>query len=202
MGGVEEALAVVVESAGHLQEITGAGVPLGIAAHSMGGLLAFLTLAHYPEKFRFAWINGTLVNPAHGRPWQKAVVRAFAALFPTMTVRTGVRPALCVAPDLVVPDELNHGRVSLALGASLLLAAEGLGDEVKRISPQLRLLMTHGDEDPVCPAGSARDLFDRLEMQKKRFVSYPGLRHETFRDVGKEELFSAIGDWLELVVFR
>ena len=120
-------------------------------------------------------------------------------LMPGFTVGNGVRAAMC-SHRKEARDPLSHRRVSLGLGASLIASAAELRDEIKGMPPSLMLLGTHGEDAPVCTIGLSRELIEAAGAERKQFVSYPGMLHETFRDDGAELLFADLERWLAGVV--
>ena len=195
MEGVSEAHEVLDEIMEWLEREVPGGVR-GMVAHSMGGFLGLLYLLRRPRVFHFCWANGVLVDPGWGQGvLMRSVARVLAPLVPNVTVGNGVRASMC-SHRAELRDPLSHRRVSIGLGASLMAAAGELERGVAAMDPGLMLLVTHGGDDPVCPPEITERLIAKAGARRKRFVIYPRMLHETFRDEGAESLFEEVGRWL------
>jgi alpha-beta hydrolase superfamily lysophospholipase len=61
----------------------------------------------------------------------------------------------------------------------------------------LPLLLIHGSQDKLTsPQGSQE--FAEKNKDKVSFRLFEGMYHETHHEIGKEEVFKTIGDWLGL----
>lgn len=57
-------------------------------------------------------------------------------------------------------------------------------------------LILHGSEDPIADPNAARELHERLGSADKTLRFYDGMRHETLREVGREEVMRDLIGWL------
>lgn len=183
-------------------------LPIGIAGHSMGGLLTLrhLTLAlqgklPMPE---YCWVNAPLLHPANGRkPWFIKLVRQIARLAPTFTIHTGVTPNMCRQGEEETgklpkdPAALGHQRVSIRWGIELLKAEVLVQNNLPIFENNIPFLYTQGGEDIVCPPPLAQRFFKKLHLPNKTYQQYPNMRHETFAETEREKLFETIATWLD-----
>ena len=193
---IDEAIASAVR---RLRELV-PGKPIGIAGHSMGGLMV---MDHFARgkggDFRWAWLSSTLVEASHGKPvWLQRLGRAVAKFWPSFTISTGVRPKDLVEggadPDLVARERASgtHNRISVGWGMELLRSSRRVDRAADHLFGDRPVLLTHGDDDSVCPIGYARALFERLPSPDKEFVVIPGGKHEPWHGA---ELIGKICDW-------
>ncbi len=176
--------------------------PLGLFAHSMGGLVALDYLPRRNGLFRFAWISSPLIEPgANQPPFLLAVSRHIANFFPRFPFDTKVRSEQLRHPDPetgVIPgDPLMHHRVSAAFGAELLQTSAKLAETSREFDEDLQLLMTHGSEDNVCSPKTSRALFDTLPVRRKAYVTVGGSLHEPLHDDRADWVLEQAGKWLD-----
>ncbi|MFV1995157.1 MAG: alpha/beta fold hydrolase [Verrucomicrobiales bacterium] len=197
--GAEAVETVIHESVARLGELLGQGARLGVAAHSMGAFFVLRLLQQEPDLFEFAWLSSPLVRPGeHRSRVVREILRVAARFFPGLTVSSKIRPELCRRRRGEDDDDaLIHHRVSLSLGAALLDMEEAVARGVSAMNPLLALLVTHGEEDQICPARYSRELFDAMNLENKRYLLLPDHMHEPFRDEGSEEVLAAVGRWLD-----
>lgn len=182
-------------------------LPVGIAGHSMGGLL---TLRHLALSLRgelplpsFCWVNGPLLHPANGHPeWFVQIAHKIAKLLPTKTIGTKVTTEQCSrgdanddrAPKL---SELGHHRVSLSWGSRLIEAAELVQTTLPSATFHNPFLLTQGLDDQICPPEFAHKLFQQLQWPKKEYIGLDAMRHETFAEPHRQILFDKLADWID-----
>lgn len=181
------------------------GAQVGIAGHSMGGFLSLYYLTEKPEVFDFAWISSPLIDPGHGISRMVRIIgRVLSLIFPRLALRSKVRSSQCKRdPEEIQAsraDPLVHRYMTLALGAMLLKHSPELSLRCQNLSPRLKLLITHGSEDVICPSHFSRLYFDQLTLPMKRYELFEGLLHEPFNDIGKEQVFAALENWLDEMV--
>jgi len=179
------------------------GAPVGVFAHSMGGLLAIDWLAA-PDAPRpaFLWLSSPLVNPRHRQPKLLLTAsRILGQLAPWLTLHSRVRPGDCRRDDpqidLSPAIATLHDRIRLGWAIELLAVADRLSQSVASLPARLPVLLTQGLADPVCPADFARRLFAALPCAPKRLVEIPAARHEPFDDSCRDQLLAAAAAWLE-----
>lgn len=182
------------------------GLATGIAGHSMGGLL---TLRHLLraldgelEEPKFCWVNAPLLDPADGRSrWFVEGARLLAQIAPNLTINTGVSPEMCRSNAEGEPSptesELGHQRISLGWGVGLLEMAASVTGRLPTKTLIHPFLLTQGSADQVCPAKYAAALYDKLDWPNKQYTSFTGMRHETFEEANKQELFDTVAEWLD-----
>lgn len=181
----------------------------GWVAHSMGGLLAIHHVSRLTQPTpRYLWLSSPLIDPGAGRSWfMHCLTRCFGGVFPRIPLRTGVRASDCreaderQEPDRTIMDELGHDRITLGWASALLRLGDSLPSAVAALDRSIRVLVTQGLDDPICPPDFARRFFDQLPQESKRWIGLPGARHEPFADSNADELKKAVATWLDEEVF-
>ncbi|MEM1295607.1 MAG: alpha/beta fold hydrolase [Verrucomicrobiota bacterium] len=180
--------------------------PIGVFAHSMGGLVALDYLPRRSELFHFAWISSPLIDPSAGQP--PILVKLSKWLgpwLPWLSLGTGVRSELLRHPDpktgTVEKDPLMHSKVSASFGAELIQKGVGLPQNIEKMDSSLKVLMSHGTEDHVCSPEASRKLFDLVPATQMAFVSVEGSPHEPLHDSRAEWLLEKVDGWLDELGF-
>lgn len=182
------------------------GLPCGIAGHSMGGLLTLrhlaLSLDHKLPTPEFCWVNAPLLHPRGDRPdWYVRMATLLANIAPSTTIHTGVTPEMCQLEDSSRlpkdPLSLGHQRVSLGWGSELLKIEEYTHRILLKKTYSQPFLFTQGGADEVCPPSDAEHFYKKLSFSNKSYQLFPEMRHETFAEAKREELFTLVGDWLD-----
>jgi alpha-beta hydrolase superfamily lysophospholipase len=173
-------------------------------AHSMGALAGLRFLQQAPEIFRFAWLSSPLVKVGARRgPVVRMFTRIAAEIVPFLTIDSGVRPEDCrPIREGEEPDPLLHYRISVAWAAACLKLEAEIAADLSRLDPELKLLITHGANDIVCPPEFSRALFDSLQLAAKEYALIEGMMHEPFRGESRRvEVLARAGAWLDQLGF-
>ncbi len=183
--------------------------PYGVMGHSMGGLLALrhLILAgrdHYPMP-DFAWLSSPLIHPGGRRSeWYKAILRFFTPIIPSLTVTTGVTSQMCHVKShypkqrpALKKRQLWHRRISLGWARALLDIEQLVRQHASDIPASVPVICTQGEDDPVCPAQTARDLFRQLPNTEKVYCEFEDMLHDPFNGEASDQLFAALETWLD-----
>ncbi|MEM1083104.1 MAG: alpha/beta fold hydrolase [Verrucomicrobiota bacterium] len=197
LGDWEKVEAIFDESVALLRREAGDQVPLGIVAHSMGGMLGLRYLEVKPEVFSHAWLSSPLLRPTEMRaPWLRLLLKGMAAVMPGLAFDTGVRTHQCrVQAEGEISDPYLHRQVTVGWGVEIWKIEERLWAELDQLAPGLQLLITQGDADVVCPPKHARDLFDRLRMRDKELKTLEGELHEPLFGIQAAMVQELVKSW-------
>lgn len=192
-------LATDTQLVDHLAELcaTIAG-PVILIGHSLGGLVAASAVAH--ERVRPAGL--VLSSPALAVPtkaWQRAALAVLPRWAPNLTLGNGLEPVfLSHDPNIVQAyrdDPLVHDRICARLGG--YVAHEGRRVRERAASwPVRTLLLYAGDDRLVDPTGSD-DWARRAPSARVQSRRFDLLYHEIFNEPDAQEVFKALGDWLD-----
>ena len=164
------------------------GIPVWLAGHSLGAVAAAVSAARDPGRYAGLILSGAAVSPLD---W-------VAALGEPGAPDLDLDPA-GLSADPFYLDELAHDPLAFtsAAGArSLATVLPAAWDELAGSFGQVTLpvLFVHGAEDPVVPAGHAREWAGRLK--RGRLAEFPGARHDILNETVHREVAAAIADFV------
>ena len=182
----------------------------GIYAHSTGAFL-FLQYLLWKEKepdetphFSRIWLSSPLLRPGHNQStFKKTAAEWVAKVAPRLPLSTGVSHSqVCHVehPDVssTKADFAGcHNLVSARFGFNLIKAEDNILEAASLIPENTRLFLAQGDDDNICPASFAFDLFDRIRVPDKVFFFVSDARHEIFREPMRRSYFSAVRAWFQ-----
>src|SRR5262249_2934800 len=92
-------------------------------------------------------------------------------------------------------DPLRHTRKTARLYTEMFV--HGPRDALARAG-KLRVpyLVLHGADDPLVAVAASRRLYEAAQLPPRAMHVYPGLRHEIFREIGREQVYDDIIAWL------
>ncbi len=181
----------------------GADLRQVILGHSMGGLIALTLLHDSPGAFTEAVVSGPGINVKRGvNPALLAVSKVLRLLVPFMTLDNTLNPKeLCTDPAVVeayVADPLVHRRISSRLFNGMIAAGQRVRTSPGVFPRDLRLLLMHGADDPICYADDTEKLFADLPMEDKTLKIFDGMLHEILNERAQADVFAEIDTFLGL----
>ena len=208
IAGVAIAAALIAEAQAHLRSLLPPGGPVGIYAHSAGAFFALDYLSKQgrvadPTLLDWVWLSSPLLQPEYGQSrWRKLAAALAAKLAPRLTFDTGVRSERCRHRDENRDEprdvvDLCHHLVSARLGADLLVHARNIERKASAIGDPVRLLITQGAEDAICPPAFSREFFERVPARDKTYTLLPGLLHEPLREPDNSRVLAAVEKWFD-----
>jgi alpha-beta hydrolase superfamily lysophospholipase len=173
--------------------------PRFLYGHSLGGNLVLNYVLRRPsENLRGAIASGPWLRLAFEPPAYKVfLARSVGKLWPTLLQPSGLQPKdLSHDPAVVkayVEDPLVHDRISA--GMFLEAYQAGLWALEHAADLGLPVLLMHGSEDRLTSAEASREFCQRAGGQCT-FRLWEGMYHEVHNEVGKEEVYCTVLDWL------
>jgi lysophospholipase len=171
-------------------------VPLG---HSFGGatVLSTVLAGKLRRSKRFIVSSPALKLKVAVPGWKIALGNATSRLMPRFTLDTPTHGELLSRiPDVADAydhDPLVHGKMSSRLYAEWQQATKDIAARAGQIKIPF-LILAGSDDNLIDPAGS-RELNSHAPSKSELHV-FEGRLHEPFNDVGSEEVFQMIADWL------
>ncbi|HLL01635.1 MAG TPA: lysophospholipase [Myxococcaceae bacterium] len=175
------------------------GRPVFLLGHSLGSIIALDYALHHPLGLSGLILSGLAVDPVGAAtPLLVATARLMSRIWPTLSMAVKLdKAALSRIPEVVseyIADPLVHGLGSARWGTECLDAIAWCKAHASRL--QLPLLVVHGDSDRINTAAGARLVFEAARSQDKRLVLVPGGHHEPHNDLGREQTFQALEEYL------
>ncbi len=93
-------------------------------------------------------------------------------------------------------DRLNHSVATPKFFFSMKEAMEGLISSDLCIPPKTRVLFQIAGEDEIVDADAAKSFFENLKHEDKKLIVYPGLYHEIYNELVKENVFDDLKSWI------
>jgi len=176
----------------------GQAPPLVLLGHSQGALAVLHTLHRHPE---LAPAGLVLASPLLGLG-RKTVVygRVLSALLrfaPRLRVRTQTNPRRLTTDSTLWPrylaDPLRKTGVTRRYFHAMIAGIAKARAEMTHLSAPL-LLLEAGDER-VVSSRAIGQWFEAAVAPEKSRRQYPGMRHELFNDVGREQVLADVLNW-------
>ena len=197
-------------------------VPHFLLGHSMGSLIARLTVTAYPEEYEGLILSGTLgPNP---------LAKVSAPLIRFLKRKNGERTPSPFLDKLLFGSHTKKidnpktdkdwlSRDSHKVKAYIedpfssflfttkgyedliTLSIEANGKDTFKNTPPLPILLISGDMDPVGNYGKGvRFVYDQFqgEHHDVKMILYPGGRHEMLNETNREEVYEDILHWLNI----
>lgn len=172
---------------------------LFVAAHSMGSLIAARWgIDHWREPAGFVLSSPYLrlaMRPPLVKVWG---ARLAGRVVPWLPVATGLdSSALTSDPELQVWTDHDplYGRKTTPRWFDEASRAQA---EVLERAGEFRapLLVLAAGDDTIADAAASRRFVEQVRSEDKRFVLYPGFRHEIFNEVERERPIAEAVAWL------
>jgi acylglycerol lipase len=179
-------------------QVSGLGevVPLG---HSFGGvvMLSMALAGKLTHAKRFVLSSPALKLKANVPAWKTKLATVVSRVAPTLAMNNEVDArTVSRIPEVVEAyrtDPLVHGKISSRLYVEWQQAA---AEDVQRAAQiKLPFLILAGTDDRLIDSTGSQQLHDATrKVSELRMLE--GRYHEPFNDVGSEEVFSIIAQWL------
>jgi alpha-beta hydrolase superfamily lysophospholipase len=175
------------------------GRPVFLLGHSLGSIIALDYGLHHAQGLSGLILSGLAVDPVGAAtPLLVATARLMSRIWPTLSMGVKLdKGALSRIPEVVseyTADPLVHGLGTARWGTECLDAIAWCKAHASEL--RLPLLVVHGDSDRINTAAGARLVFEAARSQDKRLVLVPGGHHEPHNDLGREQTFQALEEYL------
>jgi alpha-beta hydrolase superfamily lysophospholipase len=177
-------------------QASGEVVPLG---HSFGGVVMLSTVlaGKLPKAKRFVLSSPALKLKVEVPAWKAGLAKVLSKVAPKLTMSNEVDPGtVSRIPEIVEAyrtDPLVHSKISSRLyGEWQSAAAEGL-DRAGEI--EIPFLILAGTADRLIDPIGSRELNARAPAMSELHM-LEGRYHEPFNDLGSDEAFAMIAQWL------
>lgn len=172
-----------------------------LLAHSMGGLIQTEALVRNPQWSIAAQI---LCSPLFEIALEVSLIKDFAAvafsqILPQVTLANQIENDQVTRDSEVIKefdkDVLRHDRMSPGVYLGSLLSMQLIKKQVQKIN--CPTLIQISDRDSVVSSEATRRLFKKWGAQKKSLKEYEDFRHELYNDLGREQVFQDLTEFLQ-----
>lgn len=181
-------------------KICSSKIPVVLMGHSMGGLILLKAvlgqekLRRLPLVLSSPFLGTSLPIPE----WKTSVSKLVAQTLPELTLGNEI-DLLDLSRDATVieryrRDPLRHHRISSGIFESALQSIETIFFRAKYYRGDTFVVTS--DQDPVVSSREIQTFFNHLNAPKELHV-LPNRRHEVFTDLGKDEAFQLLRNYLE-----
>ncbi|MFC4322517.1 alpha/beta hydrolase [Litchfieldia salsa] len=180
-------------------ESESANLPLFLIGHSLGGVISL----------EYCLVHGTgirglvAIAPAISykiKPIEKLLIPILSKIKPDYTITSASNQSLLTKDPKMIKrlnsDGLRHNTVTPGLGQGLLQTVSNLETNADKIT--LPLLLQFGLKDEITPPEKLRDFFHFIGSKEKVMKEYDEMRHRPFDEVGREQFYHDLIDWLEV----
>ncbi|WP_373230880.1 lysophospholipase [Cohnella sp.] len=177
------------------------GKPLFLYGHSMGGNVTLNFLLRRKPDIAGAIVTGPWLKLAFKPPSiQAAIGRIIEWIYPKYTnnrpLAVGNLTSDPVMQQHYITDELGHGLITAKFYFGVTRAgiwALNHAFELKEL--KVPLLLMHGGDDRVTSLPASKQFADQAGANCT-WREWPGYKHELQNEVGREDIFTVIKEWL------
>jgi len=175
------------------------GGPIVLIGHSFGGLIAIAYALDRPDRIDRPVFSAPLLKVKVRVPaWKRAVGRVLPTVAPRLSLSNEVDPSVLshdpATAQAYRTDPLVHDRLSAGMYGDTVARGEGFIARAAEL--RVPFLLLHGGDDRIVDVTGSERFFARATVPGRAFRVYPGMFHEVFNEVDREEVFADIESWL------
>lgn len=188
-------------------DVLGKKLPKGATrdwfGHSMGGLITLRAFLYRPDtRAENVILSSPLLDLAFKVPVVKDMAaRLISNIWGSLQLDSGLNASKVSRDPHVVEaylkDQLNHSKATPKFYLGCLEAMDELKDADLRFAPDTRVLFQVAGEDEIVNTDSSTKFFNDLKHENKKLISYPGLYHEIYNELTKDDVFMDLITWLK-----
>ena len=168
-------------------------LPLILVGHSMGGLLAGLTAARWPNEVAGVAFCGSVLGDWE---WLRSVLSGPELPdVPFDPLAISRDPA--VGADYAADPLVYHGQYKRGLLEAEAEALDLFQQNIDELS--MPILFLHGTEDPFVPYRRSLQAVEDMPALDKTIHILEGARHEVLNEINREEIIGYLTSWAERV---
>ncbi len=161
------------------------GLPVVLVGHSMGGLIATRYAQRYGDELRGLVLSGPALD------WGVGAAMLARDEIPDTPIDPEVLSRDTSVGEAYAADPLvYHGPFQRPTVEQLVAAIRRANAEADRIT--MPVLLVHGGNDQLVPAGPAREAVEGFPAADKAIYVYSGGRHEMFNETNRDEVISEV----------
>jgi alpha-beta hydrolase superfamily lysophospholipase len=171
-----------------------------LLAHSHGGLMA----AHLLGRGGLQGVSGIVLSAPYFKlaitpPALKVVAaRAVGRVLPWMPIKSELTPEHLSRDEAVQQAVRQDPLYNSTVTPRWFIESTQAQTKVMTLASEVKvpLFMLCGAEDGVASVAAGRQFFDAVGARDKVYKAYPGMRHEPLNEIGKDEVYRDISNWI------
>ena len=172
-------------------------------AHSMGAAVSLKAFSRGPGlALKNLILSAPCLEIAMAVPLVKEVAAYLLSnVWGTHALETGLNASKLSHDPAVVKvveaDQLNHQKATPKFYLSFKNAMSEIRESELVLPKTVRVLMQCAGEDEIASTKAAEEYFrSKLVCENKKIIVYPGLYHEIYNEVSKDQVFRDLKNWL------
>lgn len=175
-------------------------LPFFLIGHSMGGLITLDYALHHPNRLRGIVVSGPMLRLRLKVPAVKVLAgRLLSRVAPRFTLPNELDSRMLSHDPKVVKareeDPLIKDVASSRWFTESMKASQQILQSASRL--QVPALLMHGGDDPLTDPKATQEFFEALPISDKKWVEWPGMYHEIFNEIDRDQVFEVVRVWLE-----
>ncbi|MFC5405898.1 alpha/beta hydrolase [Cohnella soli] len=174
-------------------------VPVFLYGHSMGGNVTLNYLLRRKPDIAGAVVSGPWLKLAFKPPSLQAVIgKVIEKVYPSYSNNRPINAAnLTTDPIMVeryVTDKLGHGHITARFFFGVQAAGLWALDHANELS--VPILLMHGGDDKVTSLPASKRFAEAAPPALVTWREWPSYKHELHNEIGREDVFEVVRDWL------
>lgn len=172
-------------------------LPVSLGSHSHGGLVAarYLQAAKPPLPIHCAVFSAPFLGlPPGFPPWKKKLGEAITGFLPTLSVPTGIDPALLSHDEKVC--RIYGADPQIFTTATARWFTEATLAQARAVSraPMIRMpvLVMQGTGDRIVSQEASRRFYEDVASDKKLWIAYQGMFHEILNETDRLRVYEDV----------
>ncbi len=167
--------------------------------HSQGGMVALRYGIVHPDGVNGIITSGAGMLLAMPTPaWKVSLGKVLANIVPTFSMPNGIPMNGLTHDEQMLnatrDDSLRHGKATARWANEFFKAQQDILASANRFD--VPLLMLHGGADPIISPDATKQFYADASSSDKHMKIYDGMLHEISNEVGREQVFADMEQWL------
>ena len=175
------------------------GKKIFLVGHSFGGQLALNFGVHFPED-----VDGIIVSSPNVQLRVKLpLIKRLAApilsrLLPRIALGNELDPSMVSRDPAVVEAYRSDPKIQRKITTRLADIVLENHLRILDLARKFRVpcLLMHAGDDVICHPQGTEEFFKRIPIRDKTFKLYEGFYHELFNEIGREQVFRDMEEWI------
>jgi alpha-beta hydrolase superfamily lysophospholipase len=178
-------------------------IPMFLVGHSFGGQVVLNFVVRYAKGLRGLILSSPNIALRTPIPkWKRVLSEIGDRWVPRLSYQQAVNPEWLSHDPAIVQAYATDPRVIRRFSIHAALEIVRNLDIVMALASRIHLpsLFLHAGADTICDPEATRQFYRRIPVSRKRLKVYSGMYHELFNEVGQEQVFGDIVQWLDEIL--